>query len=290
MSGVGKVVTVMNMKGGVGKTTISMHLSSLLAHHNISEDIKKVLVIDYDPQFNLSQSLLPIETFRECEENRKNILGVLVDDQINIDPFKLQKPESNQPPKVEGVITNLYVSVTGERRFDIVPSTLDLMYLALGRSEQALKTMEVRFSKFIDEAKQNYDLIIIDCHPAGSLFTKTSILSSDHVLIPVVPHSYASRGVGLMVNFMRSPIFQRNKAKIHVLFNHLLQGDISSELSIRGNERFMKLCLSNSMKKYSAYNYLNEGKEYLWESKKAYSTRAYLNMKNIATEFLERIK
>lgn len=284
-----KVVTVMNMKGGVGKTTVSMHLSSMLAHHNINENIKKVLIIDYDPQFNLSQSLMSVEKFKESEEGRKNILGVLVDDQMDIDPFNLQKPESNEPPKVEDVITNLYVSHNEERRFDIVPSTLHLMYLALGRSDQAIKTMETRFSKFVTEAKENYDLIIIDCHPAGSLFTKTSILASDHVLIPVVPHNYALRGVGLMVNFMRSSIFQRNKAKVHILFNHLLQGDNSAELSIRANERYEKLCLNSSMKKYSAYKYLREGKEYLWESNKAYSTRAYLNMKNIATEFIERI-
>lgn len=56
----GKVITVMNMKGGVGKTTACMHVAGIIANytHPGHEKIKKVLVIDYDPQFNLSQAFL----------------------------------------------------------------------------------------------------------------------------------------------------------------------------------------------------------------------------------------
>lgn len=50
----GSVVTVMNMKGGVGKTTVTMHLGGIFAHYDIGGKTRKVLLIDYDPQFNLS--------------------------------------------------------------------------------------------------------------------------------------------------------------------------------------------------------------------------------------------
>jgi len=56
---VGIVITVMNMKGGVGKTTVSMHLAGVFARYMIGNKPRKILAIDYDPQFNLSQAFLP---------------------------------------------------------------------------------------------------------------------------------------------------------------------------------------------------------------------------------------
>ena len=57
-SEMGKVLTIMNMKGGVGKTTVAMHLAGFIARYNLGKS-RRVLAIDYDPQFNLSQALIP---------------------------------------------------------------------------------------------------------------------------------------------------------------------------------------------------------------------------------------
>jgi chromosome partitioning protein len=76
------------------------------------------------------------------------------------------------------------------------------MYVALGRGDAQTQAMEERFEKFIAEASTLYDLVFLDCHPAGSLFTKTSLRNSDHVLIPVMLQRYAVRGIGLMMNFI----------------------------------------------------------------------------------------
>src|SRR5690606_30048253 len=113
---------------------------------------------------------------------------------------KLQVPDSSIPPSV----VELAHSVSHGGYVDVVPSTLDLMYVALGRSESNVKIIENRFSRFIDECKSAYDLIVIDCHPAGSLMTKTALLNSDDVLIPVVPERYAVRGIGLMLDFIKA--------------------------------------------------------------------------------------
>lgn len=282
-----KVLTVMNMKGGVGKTTISTHLSSIVAHHSINERVKKVLVIDYDPQFNLSQAFLSVEKYRETEENNRNVLSILVENQVVEDPFTLQKPDSLEPPKVKDVVVRLFEE--DDRVFDLLPSTLELMYLALGRSGLALTAMEKRFAKFMEEAKEIYDLIVIDCHPAGSLFTKTALSASDHVLVPITPHNYALRGVGLMYNFLNSPTFRRNKPKLHILFNHMPKSDDLIEQQIRANDRFGGKCLTSTMKKYSAYNGLVNGSGYVWQLNKAYSRMAYFNMRNIAVELLDKI-
>ena len=60
----GTIITVMNMKGGVGKTTVAMHLAGICARYTLhGKGPRKVLAIDYDPQFNMSQSFLPAKTY-----------------------------------------------------------------------------------------------------------------------------------------------------------------------------------------------------------------------------------
>jgi chromosome partitioning protein len=75
----GKVVTVMNMKGGVGKTTVCMHIGGLLPQRSFAWGKKNVLLIDYDPQFNLSQALLASRRYFQIEKQYKTCLAILQD-------------------------------------------------------------------------------------------------------------------------------------------------------------------------------------------------------------------
>lgn len=193
----GIVVTVMNMKGGVGKTTVTMHLGGIISKYQIRKQ-RKVLLIDYDPQFNLTQAFIPPKKYFKLEEERNTTISILLDDETDLDPYHLQVPGNEIPPKVSDLAYKI------DNNLDIIPSTLDLMYLALGQPEKKIKSVEERFYKFITECRNNYDLILIDCHPAGSVFTKTSLSSSDHVIIPVAPQNYAFRGIGLMLRFIKS--------------------------------------------------------------------------------------
>src|SRR6266852_4159284 len=93
------------------------------------------------------------------------------------------------------------------------------MYVALGTSTGSIAVIEARFKKFIDQARKQYDAVFIDCHPAGSMLTKTSLQNSDHVLIPVADQSYASRGVALMTRFIESNRIGKVSPAVHILFN-----------------------------------------------------------------------
>ena len=74
----GTVVTVMNMKGGVGKTTVAMHLGGILGRYKFTAArTRKVLLIDYDPQFNLSQAFLPAKTYFDLESKRRTTISIL---------------------------------------------------------------------------------------------------------------------------------------------------------------------------------------------------------------------
>lgn len=286
-----KVVTVMNMKGGVGKTTVAMHIAGALGIYKWPAQIKgrRVLMIDYDPQFNLSQAYLPAKTYFSLEQDKKTVLSILQDDISSVDPYKLQVPGSSVPPKVASLATQIY-SMSNGNRLDLVPSTLDLMYVALGRADAHVTKVEDRFRKFINAAKSEYDLVLIDCHPAGSLMTKTALTNSDHVLIPVAPESYAVRGIGLMLDFISSKHQGSLGPKAHIVFNRVARvGHSKQELEIRANKKFAPLCLTNSLKKYSAFAEPAEGKGFIWTSSKPYSTEAKRNIQAVAYEFAQRI-
>ncbi|MFK4607727.1 ParA family protein [Bradyrhizobium diazoefficiens] len=281
----GRVITIMNMKGGVGKTTVSAHLAGITSRYAVNKKPRKVLVIDYDPQFNLSQAFLLPKTYFEAEKARKTILSVLLDDDVNLDPFKLQVPGNHSPPKVKELVSRIYTY--SDAHLDLLPSTLDLMYVALGQANANTAPIEERFSKFIDECRSLYDVVYIDCHPAGSLFTKTSLKNSDHVVIPVVPQRYAVRGIGLMMNFINAK--KGAGLKPHILFNATPRVGVSAqELEIRANKDYAKHCLDSTLKKYKAFSEPEGGKGFTWTSKVAYSTEALGNLIAVAEELMEK--
>lgn len=283
----GKVITVMNMKGGVGKTTVTAHLGGIIARYAIEKKCRKVLLIDYDPQFNLSQAYLPPEIYFELDKKRKTILSVLIEDDSKIDPFHLQVPGNEVPPAVEDLAHTIFSFKDG-RKLDIITSTLDLMYVALGHFDKSTKIIEERFTKFIDSCRSSYDLIFIDCHPAGSLFTKTSLRNSDHVLIPVAPQPYAVRGIGLMMRFIEAKKTGNIGPKPHILFNLTQRRRTSKdETDIRNNPRFAKYCMTSRVNYYGVLTDLIEGKGYLWYSKKPYSTEALGKILRVAEEIVK---
>ncbi len=285
----GKVITVMNMKGGVGKTTVTMHLGGMFARYALKDKIKKVLLIDYDPQFNLTQAFIPPANYFKLEKEFKTILSVLVDDESKLDPYRLQVPGNENPPKLSELIYKVYSK--NNVCLDLIPSTLDLMYLALGQTQTRINPILERFDKFIAECRQNYDFIFIDCHPAGSIFTKSSLKNSDHVVIPVVPQSYAIRGIGLMLKFIDAKKLGNKGPVPHILFNLAdRKGKTKIEQDIRNNSRIANKCMLSTLKKYKVFSEPINGKGFVWFSNKPYSAQAFYNILFVAREFINRIE
>lgn len=285
----GVVVTVMNMKGGVGKTTVAMHFAGTAARYMFEDKSRKVLAIDYDPQFNMSQAYLPPKTYFSLEKQRKTTLSVLIDNDTDLDPYKLQVPGNHSPPSVSSLATPIYVYKNG-RGLQIIPATLDLMYVALGQATTHTKPIEERFQKFIAECRKEYDLVVIDCHPAGSLFTKTSLRNSDHVVIPVAPQRYALRGIGLMMKFIAAGNAGGVSPTPHILFNAVPRfGHAPEETEIRAVAEYAPYCLTNTLKKYKAFSEPEGGSGFVWTSGKPYSTEALYNIQEVTRELLKRV-
>lgn len=278
----------MNMKGGVGKTTVTLHLAGILSKYPLGTKSLRVLAVDYDPQFNLSQSLMPPESYFKWEGAGKTTLSILVEDETKLDPFTLQIPGKSNPPTCDEIIYNVHKSPSGI--LDLIPSTLDLMYVALGEANVQTKPIEERFRKFIEDAKSKYDLVLIDCHPAGSVFTQTSLKNSDHVIIPVMPQRYAVRGVGLMMEFINAKAIGGKSPTPHILFNNVPRDGYSAEVSeIRRQPALADLCLKKTLKRYKAYTEAEGGHGFVWHSSKPYSTEAFSSLVEVCKEVRERL-
>jgi chromosome partitioning protein len=142
---------------------------------------------------------------------------------------------------------------------------MDLMHVALGQPTGSIKPISARFERFIAEARRKYDLILIDCHPAGSIFTQTSLFNSDHVLIPVRPQPYAVRGLFLMLNFIKGRGARRAPVTPHVLFNHVPSVRTApEEVQIRREPELSRYCMRSTLEYHSHFAYPSEGRGFVW--------------------------
>lgn len=165
----GKIIAIANQKGGVGKTTTSVNLSACLAHIG-----KKVLLIDSDPQGNATSGVgVNKGDVQHC------IYSMLIDDI----PAKEVICQTN--------IDNL----------SVVPATISLA----GAEIELVSTIsrEVRMKHAIQDVKDDYDYIIIDCPPSLGLLTLNALTAADSIIIPVQCEYYALEGLSQLLSTIR---------------------------------------------------------------------------------------
>ena len=162
----GKIISVANQKGGVGKTTTAINLSTILAKKG-----KKVLMIDADPQGNATSGV------GVDKDSEYSVYDLLIDEDIN----------------TEDVIQN-----TSIRNLYICPSNINLAGAEV--ELVSIERREYRLKEKIGNLKNNFDYIIIDCPPSLGLITINSFTASDSVLIPVQCEYYALEGLGQLLN------------------------------------------------------------------------------------------
>lgn len=161
----GKIISVANQKGGVGKTTTTINLSTMLAKKG-----KKVLLIDADPQGNATS-------------------GVGAEKDVEFSTYDILVGEVEMDEVVEKtVIKNLLVC----------PSNINLA----GAEVELVSMMsrEQRLKEKLEKIKNNFDYILIDCPPSLGLITLNAFTASDSVLIPVQCEYYALEGLGQLLN------------------------------------------------------------------------------------------
>ena len=165
----GKIISVSNQKGGVGKTTTALNLSACLG---ILE--QKVLLIDLDPQANATSGI-----------------GI---DLKKITGSSYQLLEHTE--KAENVIIK-----SNTPNLDIIPSTIDLVAIELELVNHPNR--EFMLKKALDTVKENYDYVIIDCAPSLGLITLNALTASNSVIIPIQCEYFALEGLAKLLNTIK---------------------------------------------------------------------------------------
>jgi chromosome partitioning protein len=212
-------VSVVNMKGGVGKTTIAVNLAWYFAE--AAEPLRRVLVVDLDPQFNASQYLLGQEGYHSWVYIRqKATIWTILEEGI---PSPSGAVRIDDPRQAICKVATLDAG----GQLDLVPARLELAL-----SLRAPMNKEQKLARFIGKIEEDYDLIVIDCAPTESVLTIAAYLASDYVLLPVQADYFSSLGLPLLadsVNDFKQNNHSHNLEIAGIVFNNLRYEDNDSE-------------------------------------------------------------
>jgi len=222
-----KVISILNQKGGTGKTTTAINLSSSLAYKK-----KKTLLIDIDPQ---SHSTIG--------------LGIEIEDQSS----SISKILSNLETPLKEVITKTYI-----KNLNIAPS-----HISLARTAEQIYTKlykEATLNKAIQPIKKDYDFIIIDCPPSLGVLTINALFASDFLIVPCQMSRYSLDGLSDLMDVVRAvkntgEEKNKNMSYLRILLTMFdVRNKITNEFILKELEPFKERIFKTKIMKNEALN------------------------------------
>jgi chromosome partitioning protein len=241
------IIAIINHKGGVGKTTTTLNLGKALSLCG-----KKTLIIDIDPQANLSQSI-------GVEEPENHVYQAMIE---------------NTPLSIINLSEN----------FDLIPADLDLSEAELKLQNDVNGFFKLR--NILKNAKSTYDFILIDCPPSLGILTTNALIAATHILVVVQSEYLAVKGLqtilklvesvrenlnpdlevaGMLITQLNKTIFRQNIADTlrNIYQGKVFQTSIRQNISLAEASSVGQDIFSYSSKSAGAEDYMNLAKEIL---------------------------
>lgn len=180
-----RVISFVNMKGGVAKTTLAVNV----AHCLHSRDGSRVLIVDLDPQFNATQCVLSGDTYKKKLSSGMSTIVDIFEDMPKAIASTTSGTGVAEPVRLEEIRP-----VQLQSGFDILPGNIELYRLemtpGLGR--------EYRLKRYLEIVADSYDFVIIDTPPTPSVWMSTALISSDCYVVPCKAEPLSIIGIDLL--------------------------------------------------------------------------------------------
>jgi len=292
----GKVISFINLKGGVGKTTTTVALAEFLTY----EFKKKVLVVDLDPQTNATILLINQDVWKEANKNNRTTHQMFLDEFSKTKAFNIQDSIIRTTSNIKGGNVNLH----------LLPSSPDLIDLSdriseLDKNHETNNTSIPILSKHLTkELIDTYDYVLIDCPPNLGLITLNGIYISNYYVIPVVPDILSTYGIPQMLEKIK--ISKRKLKRLYTSYKLLELGLIVNKMlkvssmhkttlaNLQNKQNLLKDDLSYVPKLFNSIIYERDSSCSIADFttdintiKQKYTTN-YHDYKSLTTEFINR--
>lgn len=177
-------ISLINMKGGVGKTTLAVNLGWNLARRKK----KKVVIIDLDPQFNASQYIMDYQAWNHHRKKEGTVANILLESN--------NKPRETKKRERKWFFKELYAVETSMKRnagLWLIPSEL-----RLAKAVKNPQGVEYRLFRRMEHWESYFDYAFIDCAPGDTVLTATALMASNFILVPIRPDRFSILGYSMM--------------------------------------------------------------------------------------------
>jgi cellulose biosynthesis protein BcsQ len=216
------VLAVMNLKGGVGKTTISSQVFG--AWQGALGG--RILLVDLDPQYNLTQTFFEMDVADASAAADKSVISLFEKSRLHArdatSPAESWLTLSTDPfapvPK-EKLIHELMGEGSPGGRLDLISGQFEISKYAFASDPASLALIKEHFLQSIERYRSDYDLIVFDTNPNATFLTRCALEAADRVLAPMHADIYSLRGVRLLNQVIREQIAPEHRPDLSVLFN-----------------------------------------------------------------------
>jgi chromosome partitioning protein len=182
-----KVISFVNMKGGVAKTTLAVNVADALVRRNGS----KVLIVDIDPQFNATQCLVSGPDYVERLKAAEHTILEVFDDSPRPVASSITGRETAEQVRIEDICPWEI-----KENLHLLAGNLELYRLEMGAGQGR----ENRLKRYVEHlrSKGDYDFVVIDTPPTPSAWMASALIASDYYLVPVKPEPLSATGIDLL--------------------------------------------------------------------------------------------